>query len=225
MSNLSSVTLFHFTSSLETLEKILSEGIRYGMFAEKFPVRRLAYFVRGISFCNIPLSMISEHVEWYGTYAVGLKRSSLREIGVSPVFYVHSKSKMFPRGKEADKILLENPFLCYIKQHYGSQLHKNSGEFKYKKFYDEKEWRIFAGNPTIEKYSTSAELDKIRREKDRIVENEIPMIILPDMIEYIILASHADFQPFDEYLKTEHPKERDEYLTKILYYNQIKRDF
>lgn len=105
MSNLSSQTLFHFTPSLDNLKGILSGGIRYGMFAEKLPKGKMAYFVRGISFCNIPLSMISEHVDWYGTYAIGLKRSKLREIGTSPVFYVHSDTKMFPT-KERSRSLL-----------------------------------------------------------------------------------------------------------------------
>lgn len=225
MSNLSSITLFHFTSSLEALESILSDGLRFGLFAEKLPVRNWAYFIRGISFCNIPLSMISEHVEWYGYYAVGLKRSALREIGASPVFYVHSKTKRFPSEKEVEKTLLENPFLCYIKQHYGMQFHRSSNEFKYKKFYDEKEWRIFAGNPTIEKYSNSKELEKTRKAKDKKVPNEKALTLSPEMIEYIILEKRTDLVEFDSFLKSHFPKKRDEYLTKILYYSQIRKDF
>lgn len=225
MSNLSSVTLFHFTSSLEALKSILSGGVRYGLFAEKLPISGWAYFTRGISFCNIPLSMISEHAEWYGKYAVGVKRSSLREVGASPVFYVHAKTKRFPNGNVVQKSLLDNPFLCYIKQHYGKQYHKSSGVYKYKKFYDEKEWRVFVGDPTIEKYSSLVDLEDIRIAKDKIVPEEKPLFLEKEMIEYIILEKQNDFPEFDSFLKRQFHKERDEYLPKILYYSQIRKDF
>ena len=153
MSNLSSQTLFHFTPSIDNLKSILSGGIRYGMFAEKLPARNVAYFIRGISFCNIPLSMISEHVKWYGSYAIGLKRSKLREKGTSPVFYVHSDTKQMPAGKGSKDLLRKNPFLCYLKQHFGYQYNRTEKKYRSKRFYDEKEWRLFAGDPIIENYS------------------------------------------------------------------------
>lgn len=225
MANLSSDTLFHFTSSLDVLQKILSEGIRFGMFAEKLPVGQLAYFVRGISFCNIPLSMISEHVNWYGKYAIGIKRSYLRKLGVSPVFYVHSKSPIFRKGKNANSDLLKSPFLCYLKQHYGKQYHKESGSYKYKKFIDEKEWRVFSDCHSIEHYSSIESLDCTRKKKDETVKYENPLTIKPEMIEYIILETPKDFTQFDLFLRNTLRDERDNLLTKILYYSQIKKDF
>ncbi len=225
MSNLSSETLFHFTSTLERLQSIMVDGMRFGMFAEKIPFKGVAYFVRGISFCNIPLSMIAEHTEWYGRYALGLKRSTLREIGVSPVFYIHSKTKSLPKGSIAVSGLLNNPFLCYLKQHYGKQYHKDSGVYRFKKFYDEKEWRIFAGKPEIGKYNTLAELERDRVEKDRRVAEEAPLRIRPEMIEYIILEKPSDFSTFDTFLYHFFRADRDILLTKILYYTQIKKDF
>jgi len=225
MSVLSSQTLFHFTSSLENLKSILSGGIRYGMFAEKLPKGKLAYFVRGISFCNIPLSMISEHVDWYGTYALGLKRSKIREMGGSPVFYVHSDTKMFPGGQGAISVLLNNPFLCYLKQHLGYQYHKSEGKYRLKKFYDEKEWRLFVGTPSIERYTNQTDLENIRKRNEGKAPVQVPLTILPDMIEYIILEKPNDFVDFDTFLKKNFPAQRDDLLTKILYYTQIKRDF
>ena len=60
MSNLNSETLFHFTSKLENPNSILLKGLRYGMFGEKIPGTKMAYFIRGISFCNIPLWQVED---------------------------------------------------------------------------------------------------------------------------------------------------------------------
>lgn len=222
MPNLSSVTLFHFTDSLENLKSILKGGLRYGMFGEKLPIKSLAYFVRGISFCNIPLSMISEHVEWYGRYAIGLKRSAMRMVGVSPVFYIHSKTKTLPVDKKGFE---DNPSLGFFKQYYGSQYHKIARKYKYKSFYNEKEWRVFSGKAEIENYSDDPDLDRIRKKKDRTVPEVTPLKITDDMIEYIILKSPDDFMEFDEFLKDEYKDKREILLTRILYYSQIKKDF
>lgn len=225
MSNLSSETLFHFTPSLDNLMNILSGGIKFGLFAEKFPKGKEAYFVRGISFCNIPLSMISEHVQWYGHYALGLKRSKLRELGASPVFYVHSDTKNFPGGKNAKQKLLSNPFLCYIKQHYGYQFNKQEGKYRLKKFYDEKEWRLFKGEHEIQKYTNLEDLEIIRKQKDSSVPVVDNLNVDLDMIEYIVLEKPKDFVVFDSFLKNRYSKDRDLYLPKILYYTQIRKDF
>ena len=224
MSNLSSSTLFHFTSSLDVIEKILDGGIKYGMFAEKFPKGKMAYFIRGISFCNIPLSMISEHVDWYGKYAIGIKRRKLREMGVSPVFYIHSGTKLFPSSKNVST-LINNPFLCYLKQYLGYQFHKTEQKYLKKSFIDEKEWRIFAGTPSIEKYDSMEALEERRKLKDDNTPTEEPLKVSLDMIEYIILESAADFGDFDDYLKSRFPEDRERFLPKVLFYSQIKKDF
>lgn len=225
MSNLSSETLFHFTSSLDNLQGILKDGIRYGVFAEKLPTRHLAYFVRGISFCNIPLSMISDHVEWYGKYAIGLKRSVLRDIGASPVFYVHSQTKSLPQGSDAVDKYKTLPFLCFLKQYLGKQFNKSEGDYKRKTFYDEKEWRVFSGKAEVAKYARLLELEEMRRNKEKKIPGVPPLRINVDMMEYIILEKPTDFATFDTFLKSHCAKERDSYLTKILYYSQVRKDF
>ena len=225
MANLSSETLFHFTSSLDTLKNILFGGLRYGMFSEKLPFKNHAYFVRGISFCNIPLSMIAEHTDWYGRYAIGIKRSSLRDFGASPVFYIHSKTKSLPKGKGTVTKLTANPLLGYFKQHYGKQYHKVQSKYIFKHFYDEKEWRLFSGTPEIRKYSALEHLEDLRRYKDTTVPEIDPLRIKTDRIEYIILEKPTDFLDFDAFLRTNYPGDREKFLTKILYYTQIKKDF
>lgn len=228
MSNLSSETLFHFTSKLDNLNNILLKGLRYGMFGEKIPGTSQAYFVRGISFCNIPLSMISEHVDWYGKYAIGLKRSDLREKGATPVMYVHSQTPFLRVADPVDK-LKDNPCFCYMKQFLGYQMVTKDGKRvpRRKKFYDEKEWRLIKGEHIVDSYGTVDDLDKKRKGRDETIAEVDPLEVPPDMIEYIILGSPDDLVKFTEFIDQhdELKSAREEYLTKILYYSQIKKDF
>ena len=114
--NLSSETLFHFTADFKTLGLILNGGFQSRWIYEKLPGRNLAYLTKTICFCDIPLGLIREHVNWYGSYGVGINRPVARTKGFSPVLYFHSKSPKFPKGSskrsrhgEANDEKLENP--------------------------------------------------------------------------------------------------------------------
>lgn len=166
--------------------------------------------------------MVSEHVEWYGSYAIGLKRSALRKIGASPVFYVHSQTRTLPGDVDGFR---SNPSIGFLKQYYGRQFKKSERAYRRKYFYDEKEWRVFSGKAEVVSYSDSAHLDEMRRDKDMTVPTIDSLKITTDMIEYIILKTPDDFMEFDEFLRTNFKDKRDSLLTKILYYSQIKKDF
>lgn len=227
MSVLSSYSLFHFTSSLDNLQSILKGGIRYSWVAEKLPKRGIAYLLQSICFCNIPLSMIEEHVEWYGKYAIGFSRSALREKGASPVFYLHSQTALLYKGANADKEYKKERFLPYFKQFYGKQAYPGTPikVYKFKKFYDEKEWRIFYGDAEVVRYRDIEDLEAQKDKKKRLPQNCKPLRITPSMIEYIILEKPEDLATFKNFLKKEFPNNIEDMLTKVLFYSQIKRDF
>ena len=218
MSNLSSYSLFHFTSSYNDLESILQNGLEYRWVAEKLPTPGLAYLIPMICFCNIPLSMIEEHVDWYGKFAIGFKRSALRALGASPVFYLHSDSALVYKGaKSINKYKLER-FLPYFKQFYGKQFHRGLSLYKYKKFYDEKEWRLFTGDPEIITYTDLKNLEKQRQDKkDNFPIVAKPLTITLDMIEYIILENRNYLPAFKTFVNNKYPGMVEEAL--------IRRDF
>ena len=225
MSILSSYSLFHFTSSLDTLESILKGGIRYSWVAEKLPIRGVGYLLQSICFCNIPLSMIEEHVEWYGKYAIGFKRSALRAKGASPVFYLHSDSALLYKGKNAMDDYEKERFLPYFKQFYGSQFHPTHKSYKKKMFYDEKEWRLFTGDAVVVRYKDLDDLERQRMLKKSAVTAWKVLLINPDMIEYIILEKLDDLPFFKAFLKLHFASHMEDMLTKVLFYSQIRRDF
>ena len=231
MANLSSKTLFHFTDKLDNVEDILLNGFKYGLNAERLVNTYNAYFVNEICFCNIPLSMIGEHVDWYGHYAIGLKRSVARDMGATPVFYVHSKSPQIQHFRSS--LCLQwyqefSNFTLYFKNDQGKQYKKKTMKYENKVFYDEKEWKIIKGDYIIEKYinnkSLNDRLQALKMDPKYIVKDRLKIEI--DDIEYIILDNPSDMVPFDVFLSSHFPpKKKMQILPKILYYSQIKRDF
>jgi hypothetical protein len=99
METLSSNTLFHFTSSASYLVSILQEGFKPRYCLEDFSMFE---FILGkeftelavpmVSFCDIPLSKVKDHVGKYGSFGIGLtKEWGIRE-KVSPLIYVNESS-------------------------------------------------------------------------------------------------------------------------------------
>ena len=149
--NLSSETLFHLTWKFDNLKSILTNGFQAGYIYEKLPGtgRRLAYFTKTICFCDIPLGVIKEHINWYGEYGIGINRPKARENGLSPVLYLHSKSPTFPRGSSSKSIewFDQFDFTRCLKQVRGKQIffkdNMDEPYWKWKTFYNETEWRYF----------------------------------------------------------------------------------
>ncbi len=136
--NLSSRNLFHLTGTMDILKLILQNGFQARYIYEKLPGTKLAYFTKTVCFCDIPLGIIKEHINWYGEYGIGLNRDKAKENGCSPVFYIHSKTKDFPLTSSAKSInwFKEFTFAKHLKQIYGKQIidHKDGNPvFKRKK--------------------------------------------------------------------------------------------
>ena len=95
-------TLFHFTKK-ESLEKILlSQGLfaQYSdeHFEDIFPEKSIFRFsyIPMISFCDLTIMQLtgdSKHRENFGEYGIGLTKKWGMKNRVSPVTYVHQKSK------------------------------------------------------------------------------------------------------------------------------------
>lgn len=94
---ISSTTLFHYTKSVDALTGILENGFwvkhcteyRYaGKMRQKIDIPM-------VSFCDIPISLINNHIKTYspkGVFAIGMDRSWGEEKEINPVIYVSPKS-------------------------------------------------------------------------------------------------------------------------------------
>lgn len=149
-------TLFHFTKSPDTLKHVLRGGFwpRYcledvgwlGYSAFEY----IAYPM--VCFCEIPLSRITDHVDFYGEFGLGLTREWAETQGLNPVFYTARSSqisKAFTEISENAALLKDEKqsaayrtvrhLLAHAKPTSGKML--ISGEPVDKVFYQESEWR------------------------------------------------------------------------------------
>lgn len=223
MARISSTTIFNFTDRFEFLINNLTEGFYCSDTYEKLTIRNNGYRVPMTCFCDIPLSLIKEHFEWYGRYGIGIKRTYAKKLGVKPVWYV-TKENHFVKSIIDKKVMNEyerKHLLPYLKQFTGFQEHKN-GEKKRKKFYDEREWRFIPDNSLVEPF--------FGRSRSLISPREIEqqrMKLDLNAIEYIIIDNEKEFIKIIPVLK-ELSNEKVSYeflLSKIMTSKQIERDF
>ena len=96
MSTPRSTTLFHFTKSLDVLKEILKTGgfiPRYSLEDIEWVggnVDSVAFPV--VCFCDIPLGRITDHVQFYGQYGIGMKQEWGAASGLNPIIYVSQTS-------------------------------------------------------------------------------------------------------------------------------------
>lgn len=90
--NLSASVLFTFITKLEHMTNMLKNGISPRYVYERLPGSNKYHIAPMKCFCDIPLGKVKFHMERYGYYGIGLKKSFLRKHGATPVLYVHSNS-------------------------------------------------------------------------------------------------------------------------------------
>jgi hypothetical protein len=56
---------------------MLRDGIKPRYVFERLPYKEYHYIVPVKCFCDIPLGKIKSHLEWFGNYGLGIKRSFL----------------------------------------------------------------------------------------------------------------------------------------------------
>ncbi|WP_405225607.1 abortive infection system antitoxin AbiGi family protein [Dokdonia sp. Asnod1-B02] len=90
---LSPSTLFHFTSKTG-LKGILRDNfkIKYCLENINHNKRNLEIAIPMVSFCDIKISEITDHIEKYGSYGIGLSKEWAHEKGLNPLLYLTAKS-------------------------------------------------------------------------------------------------------------------------------------
>lgn len=105
MRNLSSQSIFHYTHKFDNIKGIMGNGFKYNLLREALPLKGFSSSIFhglgivdyqfewfAICFCDLPLSMVSEHKKRYGNYCIGLSKEWGTKNGVTPIRYVHEDS-------------------------------------------------------------------------------------------------------------------------------------
>lgn len=224
MPGLSSTTLFNYTDSYRYLIDNLRHGIHCGYTIEKLH-RRVRYRVAMTCFCDIPLSMVKDHFEWYGQYGIGINKKYALTNNVMPVWYTTNRNPIVKFvGTAAGTIAHAQEsvdILKYTKGHYGRQMDVN-GVIRKKKFYDEKEWRFTHEDS---RFHLNHEIDDHALPMQRL---RFPLSDTLEEIEYIIISETAELSKTISYLRRIATRLRispDLLISKILIAENIKRDF
>jgi hypothetical protein len=105
-------SLCHFTGRFDVLQKIIRNGIRFSFAFEKLSPTIIANFeypsnpqfvshiyenagvaIPMVSFCDIPITRVTEHISKYGQYMIGLNKKIILDLYneiINPVFYIYS---------------------------------------------------------------------------------------------------------------------------------------
>jgi hypothetical protein len=210
-----SETLFHFTKSLDTLQLILDSG-----FWPRYCLEDVSWLAAGtqpesgfisvpmVCFCDIPLSRIDEHVNFYGSYGLGMTKEWALKNGLAPIHYVTDSSpftaaftkicelSMDDTGSGPDEPgetwQLTQRLAMYMKPLIGSMSLGN--DRVQKDFYQESEWRYIAINDEVRPYLGASEHQDAETQQtaNESSKTQCMLMFLPSDVRYIFVRSDAD---------------------------------
>lgn len=154
--------LLHHTRKFDALLSILTNGLKVCYSKEHFTTDFYAA-IPMICFCDMPISRLSEHIESYGSYAIGFNKRRLMEAYthfLNPVNYLIS-ARQFKIAEKLRKDALDNKqqikdlktvstlenldknVINYNEASYLIGYMKRYGDYKIEnEYYRECEWRI-----------------------------------------------------------------------------------
>ncbi len=156
---ISSNALFHFTLSMEDIVSTLENG-----FAARFCLENYSNLFDAsgdgfsmafpmVCFCDLPISQLRSHMDFYGSYGLGMKKEWGIKNGISPVMYMHPGSDtacyigrllgyVDDRADKDEAAVFRKCLRSVIRQIklYEGFVEKD-GQQASKRFYDEREWR------------------------------------------------------------------------------------
>jgi hypothetical protein len=245
--------LFHFTDK-KGLFNILKDTFKVSYSREKIKGQTLEreFAVPMVSFCDLRLSELKEHIYKYGKFGIGLTKEWAFRNELNPVMYVNETSHFtenFIKGLDGiytmiDSLVdtediknLSNDYMNvlntyrYLKNYQGN-LERNNELIKDFRFADEREWRYVP--PISEKlnYRPFIPISRIKTKEEKNRYNEeishIKLQFFPDDINYLIVDNDKDINPLIKHLgdvKIGFDKDTIERLTsRILTSDQIKND-
>ncbi|WP_028115200.1 abortive infection system antitoxin AbiGi family protein [Ferrimonas senticii] len=250
---ISASSLIHYTSSVDSLLGILKDGFKVTYCRESIYLNGHNYvmYIPMVSFCDIPLSQVKDHIKKYGNYGIGLTRDWATKSGLNPVLYIDSKASLgrcldiaydaFVHEQDGNIDDLSRPNRCfydtfrYIKNYQADLIRKTETHRQYR-FYDEREWRYV---PPIDAdclmvmgediYNGLDKKELMLREKamDKIASQKLKFDM--EHISYLIINDDNEVNDLISFIR-EHKgdsvvfNDLNKLYTKILTVNQIFSD-
>jgi hypothetical protein len=247
---LSSNSIIHFTKTKNSLEGILRSNFKLHYCKESISLKKFNFtaYVPMVSFCDIPLSNVKNHIDSYGSYGIGLTKEWAIRNGLNPVLYFEKESKLtdsyrelmavFKLAQREKSDLKESKsaylnILRYIKNYENDLVRSGRDTIKNYRFYDEREWRFVPDyndnfKMLITELTTSENPSLLEQESLKLMEVEL--YFEPNDIKYIIINNDSEISEFLEILISGKGSKYSyadiqRLSTRILTTEQIKSDF
>lgn len=215
-----SQTLFHFTKDLETLKKILRNGFwpRYCLEDTRWHGQSDAEAVAFpmVCFCDIPLSKIHSHLNFYGKYGLGVTKEWAINKKINPILYLAGENTLSQSLREIIKYtssLNESErsnamkTIRYIYQNIkpakGVMTINNC--LKEKDFHLEFEWRFVPMDENIEPYLLKTQFNNkatLETENEKTYKNCRLEITASD-IRYIFVENETDIPEVIKFIQSD----------------------
>lgn len=216
-----SSSLFHFTKSMDVLKAVLKEGFwpRYCLEDILWQGHKADEFVAFpmVCFCDIPIGRISEHVDFYGSFGIGLTKEWGAKNHLNPVMYFAGDNPLHGAVKSLTGVVQSLPdenkkkaglqhvryVLAYSKPTEGRMI--VSGEPVTKQFYQESEWRFVPRHKDVSDYlrlndfKDSAKLTECNGKTAELCR----LKFLPTDVRYIFVPTDADIPTIMNFLQSE----------------------
>jgi hypothetical protein len=172
---ISSSSVIHYTNKLDNLKGIInSKGFRVKYCLETLNIdlnNEMIFAVPMVSFCDIPLSEVKNHIKSYGSYGIGLSKDWAKNNSLNPVLYLEKESyisktiksliigiRNLREEKNQDRILQKGilKLFSFCKNYEGYLKHGEIDDENYC-FYNEREWRYVPS----EEYLVSNEIEPL----------------------------------------------------------------
>lgn len=237
---LSTNSVFHFTKSIDAIKSILTSDfhIKYCLETVEAKNMTIEYAVPMASFCDIPLSQVTSHIDKYGGYGLGLLKRWATRKGLNPVLYLEKHATILNDvlirekfGDTYNQIVQE--FLRYTKNYEGKLYRGGELVQKVYRFHDEREWRYcpsaleLINKPIIIHNTYNYRQNKVQI--NQRLQHLRLKFTLKDL-SYIIVQDEKDILDIINHLENYLGREKDRNYIKILTSRiissrQIKSDF
>jgi hypothetical protein len=245
---LSSNTLIHLTLNKESLIGILKEGfkIKYCNEHMKTKAGEVNAAFPMVSFSDIPLSELGYHIDSYGSYGIGLKKSWAKAKGLNPVLYVDEDSSLGFTIRNDFKALYDKlvkgeiesemyetcvQIMSYCKNYEGTLKTKKIKRENYR-FSDEREWRYVPNKDSLGKAGSHISSSMYNTEEKKKQVNgklsDLRLTFDPDDINYLFVENENEITEIIDCVRVAHSDKPyssvERLFTRILTTQQIKTD-
>jgi hypothetical protein len=253
MSNLSPDTLFHFTPSFNNLLGILTNTFYPRYCYDEFELidndsqAFLEDAIPMVCFCDIPLSLLMNHINTYGNYGLGMTKKWGLIKGLNPVIYFNKNSHLARNYSLLTNSLLYNytptgqafrETMGYMKPYEGTLYRDGKVTAKRVRFYDEHEWRYLPDTSTLTDNGRSLFLQhhqymnpqELADANSRLETETTRLSFQADDIKYIIINDEKEINEMIRELRKikGHRYDKvtiDRLVSRIITVKQIESDF